>query len=156
MKQESEFNYGRYLASREWALKKNAVRVRSGGICERCTIRPATQCHHKTYERIGREELTDLIDLCRQCHRFEHGKSQTDPAQPEIQPVDPGAAAIVQRFSDIARSLPTTIEAYENFNTQIQAVILSFEKLNPRTAFQLAQIKLQANQRLYKARSLVE
>lgn len=157
MKAETEFNYGRYLASREWALKKNAVRERSGGICERCKIRPAVNVHHQTYERIGREELTDLIDLCRQCHDFEHGKTETDPAAPrQLKAVEPGEAAILQRFSELADGLPTDPDAYATFNSQIQAVIVSLEKTNPGTAFQLAQIKLKANQKLYAAKRVLE
>ncbi len=30
------FDYHRYMASREWALKKEAVKERSGGMCTAC------------------------------------------------------------------------------------------------------------------------
>lgn len=80
---KTEFDYGRYLASREWALKKNAVRERSGGICERCKNAPATQCHHLTYQRIGHELLTDLQDICRPCHQYESAVSSFDPLHPD-------------------------------------------------------------------------
>lgn len=72
-------NYGAYLASREWALLKVAVRERSGGICERCHNAPATQCHHRTYERLYHEEITDLEDLCAACHEYESGKRRVPP-----------------------------------------------------------------------------
>ena len=84
MKSNTDFDYPRYLASREWALLKNAVRERSGGVCERCGNAPATQCHHLTYERIGRELLTDLQDICRPCHEYESAVSAFDPLQPYV------------------------------------------------------------------------
>ncbi len=71
--------YQHYLASREWAVLKEAVRKRSGGTCERCLINEASQVHHQTYERIYQEPLEDLIHLCVSCHKFLSGKSDQDP-----------------------------------------------------------------------------
>jgi uracil-DNA glycosylase family 4 len=72
--------YGLYMASREWALIKEAVRARSGGICERCRLVPGENVHHQTYARIYRERLEDLLHVCRPCHEFISGKSHHDPA----------------------------------------------------------------------------
>jgi hypothetical protein len=71
--------YQTYLASREWALKREAVRERSGGRCERCWTRSMDAVHHKTYERIGDERLDDLQAICDPCHEFLSGKSDVDP-----------------------------------------------------------------------------
>ena len=40
----------------------------------RCTLcnNPATEIHHKTYERVGKEPLSDLTSLCRECHTRHH------------------------------------------------------------------------------------
>lgn len=35
--------------------------------------------HHITYERIGCENLTDLMAICDPCHEFESGKRDNDP-----------------------------------------------------------------------------
>lgn len=68
---------GKYYASREWALKKRAVRERSGGTCERCHNVPAEECHHINYARFGgRELLTDLLDVCAECHDYLHGRRE--------------------------------------------------------------------------------
>ena len=72
----SGFNYQRYLASREWALLKQEVRERCGGICERCHVAPYQQTHHVTYERTGHE---DLAGLCRPCHLYLSGLTNDDP-----------------------------------------------------------------------------
>lgn len=76
-----DFDYQAYLASRAWALKKEAVRKRCQGICERCMKAAMYACHHLTYARIGHEELTDLQGVCQPCHRYLSGKSHRDPAK---------------------------------------------------------------------------
>lgn len=37
-----------------------------------CGATEGLQLHHMTYERIGAEELTDLIPLCETCHNIVH------------------------------------------------------------------------------------
>lgn len=65
-----DFNYQRYLASREWALLREQVRDRSSNHCEHCCIAQQEAVHHLTYERVGREFLTDLMAVCNPCHDF--------------------------------------------------------------------------------------
>jgi hypothetical protein len=72
--------YQLYLASREWAVKRDAVRTRSGGICERCRINPLDHVHHLTYIRKYDERPEDLEAMCKGCHEFTHNKSSFDPA----------------------------------------------------------------------------
>lgn len=80
----ADFDYQRYLASREWALLKEQVRKRSGDICERCLMAPYQETHHLTYARIGHEDLADLLAVCKPCHQFLSGKSDIDPCEPWI------------------------------------------------------------------------
>lgn len=87
-----QFVYGEYLASREWAVLKEAVRKRSGDMCER--NRPVHQApyqstHHLTYERIGHELLTDLQAVCTPCHEYLSGKRDDDPSLIVAVPVSP-------------------------------------------------------------------
>jgi hypothetical protein len=79
--EESERWWARYrahLESPKWHRKRQQVLWRAGGRCEaqddkgiRCE-RWATQIHHLTYERLGDENLDDLVALCRSCHRAQH------------------------------------------------------------------------------------
>lgn len=78
---KSTFNYGAYLASRDWALLKRIVRERSGGICENCHNRPYEETHHITYERMGKERPEDLMAVCRLCHEYFSGLRDVDPAR---------------------------------------------------------------------------
>jgi hypothetical protein len=82
------FDYQRYLASREWALLKRQVHERADGgqTCERCLASSripgrvvVAAVHHRTYERIGHEQLEDLLGVCRGCHEFLSGVSTNDP-----------------------------------------------------------------------------
>jgi hypothetical protein len=77
---EGKEKYSAYLCSREWAVLKEAVKRRSKGICERCTVNRMDHVHHLTYERKYAERLDDLQACCKQCHEFIHGKSDIDPA----------------------------------------------------------------------------
>ena len=78
---EGKEKYSAYLCSREWSVLKEAVKSRSKGFCERCTINPMDHVHHLTYERKYQERLEDLQACCKQCHEFIHAKSDADPAQ---------------------------------------------------------------------------
>lgn len=78
--QEGKEKYSAYLCSREWSVLKEAVKSRSKGWCERCTINPMDHVHHLTYERKYEERLEDLQACCKQCHEFIHAKSDADPA----------------------------------------------------------------------------
>lgn len=41
------------------------VRDRSGGMCERCLVRPATEIHHRRYlSRGGKHNVANLLHLC--------------------------------------------------------------------------------------------
>ncbi len=71
--------YNLYLASREWAVLKEAVKERSGGVCERCRNAPGQQVHHQTYARKYAEPLEDLVHTCAPCHEFLSGKRADDP-----------------------------------------------------------------------------
>lgn len=77
----SDFDYKRYLASREWAEKKEAVRKRCEGWCERCHVRSYQSTHHVTYANIGHEPLEDLLAVCNPCHEYLSAKRNQDPAR---------------------------------------------------------------------------
>lgn len=71
--------YQLYLASREWAIIKEAIKKRCGGICERCRNAPMYAVHHMTYIRKYHERLEDLQGVCNPCHEYLSGKTSRDP-----------------------------------------------------------------------------
>lgn len=61
-----------YLESPLWQEKRKQALAHYGPVCNRCK-RYGTDVHHKTYERVGGDELMeDLEILCRSCHEAHH------------------------------------------------------------------------------------
>lgn len=71
--------YAAYLCSREWSVRREAVRKRCDGRCERCKILPMQAVHHLSYANKYDEPLEDLQAICQACHDFTHSKSDFDP-----------------------------------------------------------------------------
>lgn len=73
----SHFNkradYGEYLNSPHWHLVRAAAIVKADYRCQLCNSPDNLQVHHRTYERRGKEKLSDVTVLCRDCHRKFHG-----------------------------------------------------------------------------------
>lgn len=68
--------YEMYLLSIAWKIKRSQRRAIDGDQCQGflCFCTEGLQVHHVTYERVGNENVeTDLITLCRRCHKAEHG-----------------------------------------------------------------------------------
>ena len=59
--------YREYLASNEWQERRNAVLLRDG-CCVICSKPFELEVHHRSYEMVGKELLTDLTTLCKPCH----------------------------------------------------------------------------------------
>lgn len=121
--------YALYLCSREWNSKREAVKSRSQGICERCRHQPMDAVHHLTYIRKYDERLEDLQAICDPCHQFIHGKSDSDPKREapiivngdvirrvylagKIRRHDPYRSAIIRRHRS------ATIDAYGDHVSQ--------------------------------------
>ena len=66
--------YRQYLTTTEWRERRWRVMQRAGYICEGCGTERATQVHHLTYDRVGREMLFDLVAICDDCHHSIHEK----------------------------------------------------------------------------------
>jgi predicted HNH restriction endonuclease len=68
-----------YLASERWKETRQRAIIAHGNVCLDCGERGSRyyslDVHHLTYERLGNEPVTDLVVLCRTCHRVRHGKT---------------------------------------------------------------------------------
>jgi hypothetical protein len=67
-----QVRYNEYLLSPEWRELKRMVRARCLNVCEVCGIASVEATHHLTYERFGRERLSDLLGVCDKCHEKIH------------------------------------------------------------------------------------
>ena len=66
-------------------MKRDDVIKRDGDQCV-CGAQ-ATVVHHKTYNNIGKEPLSDLVALCKECHERVHEPYVPTDPQPPTQPV---------------------------------------------------------------------
>jgi hypothetical protein len=69
---QATFDYHAYLLSPEWKARRDAQIRDAGGRCQVCNSPDRLNCHHRTYERIGRELPEDLVVLCEVCHGIFH------------------------------------------------------------------------------------
>lgn len=74
--------YEGYIQSKRWFAKRRAKLIDTNYTCERCGYCSLTSpldipldVHHKTYERLGDERMSDLEVLCRTCHTKHHGRA---------------------------------------------------------------------------------
>ena len=70
-------SYKEYLRSKHWELFKKRYKLSKmyTGKCFICSKhygRTGENLHHITYKRVGHELLTDIVSLCRVCHRNVH------------------------------------------------------------------------------------
>lgn len=66
--------YLEYLKTEHWKQVRNMALAQAGNRCQLCNNDRSLQVHHRTYERVGHEDLKDLTVLCGKCHRAFHGK----------------------------------------------------------------------------------
>ena len=66
-------DYEVYLNSPHWHACKRAAIERAGHKCQVCGAdRVRMDVHHNSYQRMGREDITDLVVLCETCHAVFH------------------------------------------------------------------------------------
>lgn len=66
-------SYKEYLESYLWQEKRLFI-LKQFPICYKCKKKEATEVHHLNYKRVGNEGVRDIVTLCRNCHKTEHGK----------------------------------------------------------------------------------
>lgn len=64
--------YEAYLISPEWRQKRALALQWADDRCQVCNSPHDLQVHHRTYERVGNEDLADLTVLCLECHDLFH------------------------------------------------------------------------------------
>lgn len=64
--------YHEHLRSEGWRTTRRHKLDHAANRCEMCFSARNLQVHHKTYDRVPFERLTDLIVLCETCHQRHH------------------------------------------------------------------------------------
>ena len=66
--------YHEYLRSEKWKVLRLQKIQESGGRCQLCNKGAPLHVHHRTYDNVFNEKLSDLIVLCKICHGMFHEK----------------------------------------------------------------------------------
>jgi hypothetical protein len=62
--------YRDYLKTNHWRMFRRQALDYYGRKCMLCAAEDVQlDVHHNTYERLGGEEISDVIPLCRECHQ---------------------------------------------------------------------------------------
>lgn len=80
-------SYGDYLNSPAWDGLRRRYYEQRPRICHTCGAGDGVQLHHRTYERVGREELDDLMPLCNPCHGMVHALERRGDASLDFEGV---------------------------------------------------------------------
>lgn len=65
--------YPEYLKQPEWHRLRAVLYKFAAGRCQLCyTDKQPFHVHHRTYERLAQERISDLILLCADCHKLFH------------------------------------------------------------------------------------
>lgn len=74
--QYREWYHNTYLKSDHWQNISQQKRIEAQFRCQLCNSGEKLQVHHRTYERVGKELLSDLTALCGECHDKFHKVSK--------------------------------------------------------------------------------
>lgn len=147
--------YKEYLDSPAWEMKRDKVIERDGDQCV-CGAQ-ATEVHHKTYNNIGKEPLSDLVALCQECHQREHKPYAPRDAQPSTQPApkDPPRKSYWDQYETYVKENGNQLQLFPEpsgtsiYGIQIDGKTLNSEDIYKDGAFWLVAYrdanKLQAN-----------
>ena len=64
--------YKQYLKTEAWQLQRYKALERDNYKCVICSTDKRVEVHHITYKRVGQENLSDLVCLCRKHHQLQH------------------------------------------------------------------------------------
>lgn len=68
--------YQEYLNTEHWQTMRRLALEHAEHRCQLCYAPDRLQVHHRTYERVTAERLTDLTVLCDGCHEEFHRRVQ--------------------------------------------------------------------------------
>lgn len=69
-------DYNEYMESDAWANKRFERLKKDNFQCQMCGSAKNLNVHHVTYERLGNEDMNDLVTLCNKCHSKVHSKDK--------------------------------------------------------------------------------
>lgn len=75
--------YQEYMGSPEWAALAKRVKERDK-TCVVCNATKSLEVHHRIYDRLYHEEMSDLTTLCGKCHELYSLSGQIEPRGSDV------------------------------------------------------------------------
>ncbi len=72
--------YQEYIGSDRWKELRVIALAVAGNRCQVCNSSQHLHVHHRTYERLGYELISDLTVLCDECHELFHEAGKVKPS----------------------------------------------------------------------------
>jgi hypothetical protein len=92
-------SYSLYLRTPEWRRTRAAALLRAENACSLdVTHTDDLEVHHRTYERLGAELVTDLAVLCRSCHQLHHKEYGRPRRRRSAKPVTRRKPSLLRRL----------------------------------------------------------
>lgn len=113
--------YAIYIASAKWRLFRQQVLFRDKDRCVLCNDNGALEVHHRTYERLGKEQLEDCYTLCPRCHEV-----VTNMLRRERYANRP-----LPQLTDVQRSTPTSLSTREQSIHETRTGIQDYRRSTP-------------------------
>src|SRR5262245_21605468 len=97
-----------HYRSAYWRAFRQLVFARDDYRCVLCDSPEDLECHHRNYERKGKEELRDCYTLCHPCHDLvtDHQRRQRYTTSEPLPMQEVAAPVIVYRFGSSYREIP--------------------------------------------------
>lgn len=98
--------YQSYLKSDHWRELRQAKLLEQDFRCEKCKRKSCLEVHHKHYDTVGMEKLSDLAVLCADHHESEHAKNHKYEKLPDgVGPNAEKRRKLKTEISDIHRQI---------------------------------------------------
>ena len=89
--------YRLYLQTQHWKDTRSEKLHITGKICEACASDREINVHHKNYDFLGFERMSDLATLCRKCHELVHYLQKTKIKHRNVKTINPKTGKIETR-----------------------------------------------------------
>jgi len=70
--EEEKVEYHSYLLTPKWKELRSRRLIKDAYTCRMCGATARLEVHHISYIRLGNEDISDLVTLCRDCHQKVH------------------------------------------------------------------------------------
>jgi|TARA_Y100000310_G_scaffold191013_1_gene191012 5-methylcytosine-specific restriction endonuclease McrA len=92
--------YSEYIVSPEWHAIRELRFQKDNYTCQKCGAKNELRGHHLTYERLGHEDIGDIITWCARCHNDDHYFDRPEATREMVIAATPITEAETERYKE--------------------------------------------------------